>query len=161
MRFSTTNKTSAMLAAMALLIAVAPAQARAARQCQSAGGILMTNFGAIDANTTMAYATGDLKGAVSGSILSVENSGNNLVFHIQHHWVTESGDTLSFDPATATTTPVAPGLFAVVSYPVHLKGGTGKFNGATGDLNVIGEADLNSGQLVFRYSGQICLVPAH
>lgn len=126
------------------------------RSCQSIGGMLMTNLGAVDQSTTMGPATGDLKGSGGATILGSEIVGNNLVFHVQHHWVTESGDTLAFDPATATTTAVAPGLYAVVSYPVHLKGGTGKFAGAIGDMNVIGEADLNSGELVFRYSGKIC-----
>jgi hypothetical protein len=118
--------------------------------------MLMTNLGAIDASTTMGPVTGDLKGSVSGTILSTEVIGNNLVFHIQHHWVTESGDTLSFDPATATSTPVAPGLYAIITYPTHLSGGTGKFAQMTGDFNSIGEVDLNSGQIVIRYSGQLC-----
>jgi len=83
-------------------------------------------------------------------------SGNTLVLHVQHHWVTESGDTLAIDPAIATTTAVAPGLYAIVTYPVHLSGGSGKFAGATGDLDSIGEADLGSGRIVLRYYGQIC-----
>ena len=41
-------------------------------------------------------------------------------------------------------------------YPVHLAGGTGKFSQVTGDFNNIGEVDLNSGQIVLRYSGQLC-----
>src|ERR1700686_4053425 len=109
--------------------------------------MLMTNLGAVDAATTMGQATGDLRGAVGATILSTESNGNTLVLHVQHHWVTESGDTLSFDPAAATTTQVAPGLYAIVTYPVHLSGGTGKFAGATGDFNSIGEADLLSGQI--------------
>ena len=68
------------------------------------------------------------------------------------NWVTESGDMLSFDPATATTTSVGPGLYVVITYPVHLTGGTGKFAGVKGDFNNIGEVDLNSGQLVLRRS---------
>lgn len=125
--------------------------------CRAVGGTVMTNFGAIDQNITMGTATGDLRGAVSGTILSAPQpgTGNTVVFHVQHHWVTESGDTLFFDPATATTIPISQTLFAVVTYPLHLKGGTGKFAGATGDMNAIGEADLSSGT-VFRYSGQVC-----
>jgi hypothetical protein len=118
--------------------------------------MLMTNLGAIDASTTMGPVTGDLKGAVSGTIVSQEVIGNNLVLHVQHHWVTESGDLLFFDQATATSTPVAPGLYAIITYPVHLAGGTGKFAQVTGDFNNIGEVDLNNGQIVLRYSGQLC-----
>ena len=127
------------------------------RHCAPVGGTVMTNFGAIDQNTTMGTATGDLRGAVSGTLLGAPQpgAGNTLVFHVQHHWVTESGDTLSFDPATATTVPLSQTLFAVVTYPLHLTGGTGRFAGVTGDINAIGEVDLASGT-VFRYSGQVC-----
>ena len=117
----------------------------------------MTNFGAIDQNTTMGTATRDLRGAVSGTILGAPqpDAGNTLVFHVQHHWVTETGDTLFFDPATATTVPLSQTLFAVVTYPLRLKGGTGRFAGATGDMTAIGEVDLSFGT-VFQYSGQVC-----
>ena len=157
MRFTKISKGLSILASLALLVAGAGAQKNSTkRTCQAAGGMLMTNLGAIDASTTMGPVTGDLKGSVSGTILSTEVIGNNLVFHIQHHWVTESGDTLSFDPATATSTPVAPGLYAIITYPTHLSGGTGKFAQMTGDFNSIGEVDLNSGQIIIRYSGQLC-----
>ena len=122
----------------------------------------MTNFGAIDQFTTMGTATGDLRGAVSGTLLGAPQpgAGGTVVFHVQHHWVTESGDTLSFDPAVATTAPLSPTLFAVITYPVHITGGTGKFAGATGDFTSIGEADLIAGQLVLRYRGQVCFADA-
>jgi hypothetical protein len=125
--------------------------------------MLMANLGAADANTTMGYATGDLKGAVGATILNIEsqNNGATLIFTVQHHWVTESGDTLAIDPAKATVEQVGgpqSTRYGVVSYPVHLKGGTGRFAGATGDFITMGEADLATGQLVFRYSGNLCLV---
>jgi hypothetical protein len=124
--------------------------------CTAVGGSVMTNFGAIDQNTTMGTATGDLKGAVSGTILGQpQKVGNTVVFQVQHHWVTESGDTLDFEPATATTVPLSATLFAIVTYPVHLTGGTGKFAGASGEITNIGEVDLVKGT-VFRYSGQVC-----
>lgn len=134
------------------------------RRCVAVGGTVMTNFGAIDASTTMGTATGDLRGAVSGTLLGAPQpgAGGTLIFHVQHHWVTETGDTLFFDPATATTAPLGSGLFAIVTYPVHLKGGTGRFAGATGDVTNIGEVslpnapDIAGGTTIFRYTGQVC-----
>jgi hypothetical protein len=85
-----------------------------------------------------------------------------VIFHVQHHFVTESGDVILIDPATATSVPIASGLFAILTYPVHISGGTGKFAGATGDFTNIGEVllphapDTTGGTTVFRYSGQIC-----
>ena len=134
----------------------APRSTASERHCLPVGGTVMTNFGAIDANTTMGMATGDLRGAVSGTLLGPPQLvSGTVVFHVQHHWVTESGDMLTFDPAVATTAPMSQTLFAVITYPVHVTGGTGKFAGATGDITNIGEVDLIAGT-VFRYSGQVC-----
>jgi hypothetical protein len=35
--------------------------------------------------------------------LSTDRSEDTLVLHAQHHWVSESGDIISLDPATAPT----------------------------------------------------------
>ena len=119
------------------------------------GGSISTNLAVIDANTTLGTATGDLRGALAAKIVGVSQVGNNTVFSVQHHWVLESGETLVIDPATATSTQVAPGLFAITNYSLHISNGTGKFAGATGDLHLIGEVNLNTGQTVFRYTGQV------
>lgn len=147
------RKTFPVLCAIVILAIGGAAQTK---HCTGAGGMLMTNLGAVDPATTMGVATGDLSGAVGATITSTEVSGNTLVLHVQHHWVTDSGDTLDWAPAAATTTQVAPGLYAIVSYPTHLKGGTGKYAGATGDFTAIGEANLGTGQIVLRYTGKLC-----
>jgi hypothetical protein len=127
------------------------------RHCVPVGGTVMTNFGAVDQYTTLGSATGDLKGGVAATLLGAPQPGANgtVVFRVQHHWVTESGDAINFDPAVATTVPLSNTLFAVVTYPAHITGGTGEFAGAIGDITNIGEADLVKGT-VFRYSGQVC-----
>ncbi|HXT74792.1 MAG TPA: hypothetical protein VN780_00750 [Candidatus Eisenbacteria bacterium] len=163
-------KAIAVLSTPALLLLVfafAPASANSPahgwedrdHRCVHVGGTLITNFGALapDApTTTLGPATGDLAGAVAGTLIGAPQvSGNNVLFKVQHHWVTESGDTITFDQATATTVALSQSRFAVVNYPVHINGGTGKFAGATGDINAIGEVDLNAGT-VFRYFGKVC-----
>jgi hypothetical protein len=126
-------------------------------RCVPVGGTFQTNVGVIDGNTTLGTATGDLKGAVAATILSVAaGKGGTTVFTVQHHLVTESGDTIAVDVAKATAMMVAPGLFAIVSYPIKIVGGTGRFDGATGHIENIGEVDLNVGRTVFRYAGKVC-----
>lgn len=135
----------------------------AAPHCVPVGGMLMTNFAVINEVTTLGTVTGDLRGAVSATILSVSLGANGTtVFTVQHHFVTEAGDIVTAAPANATVASVGPGLLAVVSFPVQITGGTGKFARATGMINFIGEAnvpnlpDLAGGRLVLRYSGQVC-----
>jgi hypothetical protein len=80
---------------------------------------------------------------VAATILKVSpGPSGTTIFSVQHHFVTEAGDTILLKPAEATVTPVTPTLFAVVTYPVEIIGGTGKFAGATGSFNSIGEVDI-------------------
>src|SRR5277367_2919963 len=117
------------------------------RHCKSVGGSIITNFGAVDQYTTLGPATGDLGGAVAATLTQPPAAGpqGTVIFHIQHHWVTNSGDNIFLDPAIATTQPISLNLFAVITYHVNISGGTGKFAGATGELDNIGEADLVRG----------------
>ena len=146
---------------VAVLVLALPAfgqEKTVTRQCGSVQGTIATNLAVIGKSTTMGTATGDLKGAVAATILNVtQNSDGTVSFTVQHHWVTESGDTITFARATALTMPLSATRFAIIGYPVHINGGTGKYTNATGDLNSIGEVDLGSGQTVFRYSGKLCL----
>ena len=125
--------------------------------CVKVGGAFLTNVGGFGDNTTLGVITGDLKGAVGVQILgeSAGPSGTTII-SVQHHLVTDTGETVFIDPANAIGVFVAPGLFALTSYKIHLSGGTGKYKNASGDMSAIGEADFNSGQLIGRYSGHIC-----
>jgi hypothetical protein len=129
-----------------------------AKTCSAVGGAILTNlggFGVIDGSpTTLGVATGDLKGALGVQILSASPDFTSIT--VQHHWVTDDGETLTIDPATAHGVYVAPGLLAVTEYKVHLSGGTGRFARATADLSSIGEIDFNTGRAVLRYSGTVC-----
>ena len=148
-----------ILVAALCLAAGTTAQAQsshASPHCRPVGGTVMTNF--VDSNTTLGSATGDLEGAVSATLLGVAPAADGTtVFSVQHHWTTDTGDSIFFAVAQASALPVAQGLFAIVSYPVTITGGTGKFAGAVGTVENIGEVDLNTLRTVFRYQGEVCL----
>ena len=153
------NLCGRFLRSAAILFVVSSLAPGLSAQCRQMGGALITNFGGVDANTTLGPASGDLSGAVAASILGVAPGANGTtVFTVQHHWVTDAGHAVFFRVAQATVSAVAPGVFGVVSYEAVVNGGTGKFAGATGTLHFTGEADLNAGTLVLRYSGRVCLV---
>lgn len=134
-----------------------PQLASGSGNCVHVGGSIITNFGGVDPNTTLGPATGDLRGAVAATLLTPPQPGPNgtVLFNVQHHWVTESGDNIYFDHAVATTAPLSQTRFAIINYPTHIIGGTGRFAGASGNLTNIGEADLQAGTAI-RYFGQVC-----
>jgi hypothetical protein len=147
---------AAMVAALCLAASAAAGQSTNAQpHCTPVGGSVMTNF--ITPDTTLGTATGDLRGAVSASVLGVTPAADGtVVFTIQHHWTTEAGDTLEIALAEAKAKEVATGLYAILSYPVSISGGTGRFAGASGTVWNIGAVDLNTQRTVFRYHGNVC-----
>src|SRR5215208_5563746 len=92
----------------------AAAQSTSAQpHCTPVGGSVMTNF--ITPDTTLGTATGDLRGAVSASLLGVTPAADGtVVFSIQHHWTTDAGDTLEIAVAEAKAKEVATGLYAIL-----------------------------------------------
>jgi hypothetical protein len=67
--------------------------------CQQVGGGVLTNF--LDSTHTEGTSTGDIRGAVGVEIFGV----NGNVYHVQHHWVTDSGDTIYVKDAFLTLIP--------------------------------------------------------
>jgi hypothetical protein len=142
-----------------------PARAQNPRQetrCQSVGGSIMTNF--LTQTGTQGTATGDLKGSVVATVLSMTGPQANgqQTFTVRHTMVTESGDVLETDPSNALVTPVHPNsplqVVGIYYETMKISRGTGKFQGATGSVRVIGAADFKTGETIFRYTGQVCLV---
>ena len=131
--------------------------------CRHVGGGVLTNFLPPDNPACAASfhnlctggtTTGDLSGGVGVSVLSI----NGNVYHVQHHWVTESGDTIFAKDALLTTFPTSDPNRVLVDYlnGVEIMGGTGRFEDATGKVFAFGAADLGLGQITLRYAGTVC-----
>jgi hypothetical protein len=144
------------------------------KNCKEVSGGIVTNFltesGTVNGQhfvfATLGTATGDLRGGLGVYIFSITPGQNNsVVAKVHHHWVTEAGDTISAQDATANGFQVGSfsGVYAVAddSYTVNIMGGTGRFAGATGKLSFIGvldtsQPDPNQWRVVLRYHGTIC-----
>jgi hypothetical protein len=156
---ATRNAVGAVVITLALLsVAHTAGAAEGNAHCSTVGGLIMTNFGVIDANTTLGSATGDLRGGVSATILSITGTQSAPIFNVQHHWVTESGDTIFFGQVKASGIQVLDtAIYGVTFEPLRITGGTGRFQGAAGVLNTFGSADLGTGRTAFRYTGNVCV----
>jgi hypothetical protein len=158
------NALPQLLALSYATICLGSLPALADENCRHVGGGILTNFlpapPAIDCAAspvglcTDGVATGDLSGSVGVTVIS--ENGN--VLHNHHHWVTASGDTIIFKDADLTLLANASGQY-LGNYlkGVTITGGTGGFEGASGNLkSVFGAIDLNKGQLTLRYEGTVC-----
>lgn len=154
-----------VLAVVILYTAFAePVSAQNPRQetrCSSVGGAIMTNF--LTQTGTQGTVTGDLKGSVVATIVSMigPQASGQQTFTVRHTFVTETGDVLETDPANALVMPVHPNsllqVMGIYYETMKVGRGTGKFQGATGSVRVIGAADFKTGETIFRYTGQVCL----
>jgi hypothetical protein len=128
--------------------------------CVQVGGGIVTNFLDQTYSETLGTATGDLGGGLGVSVLGVTPGpgGGPTIYHVHHHWVTTTGDSLYFKDADLSAFPTGVSGVVLAKYVkgVDLVGGTGRYDGATGTLAVFGAVDLNQLQLTLRYSGKIC-----
>jgi len=128
-------KTLAKLLALsgtAMCLGATPGIAAGGVHCQDVGGGVLTNF--LDSTHTEGTSTGDIRGAVGVAILGV----NGNVYHVQHHWVTDSGDTIFLQNADLTLFPTSDPNRVLGDYlnGVEISGGTGRFEGANGHLSL-------------------------
>ncbi len=83
---------------------------------------MMTNLAVIDQNTTLGISIGDLKGGLSATVLSVTPGPTSIDFKVQHHLVTDAGETITFDPVHVLGVPVETNLFGVFTpSPLHIQ----------------------------------------
>ncbi len=152
-------RNSILLISVAALLFASSAMA-APKRCQSIGGTLLTNIGGFGPNTTLGVMTGDIRGAVGVEILGITQGANGTtMMTVNHHLVTDNGDTVYIDQAKVVGLFVTETVLAITDYQVHISGGTGRFEGVTGDMSVIGEGDFATGHLAGRYMGSVCKGP--
>jgi hypothetical protein len=107
--------------------------------------------------TTLGTVTGDLRGAIGVYALSQLTPGQPVQVH--HHWVTEAGDTIFLQDASAPGFPIPnTAVIATVNYVVNIIGGTGRFARASGSIVFFGGVDLSdpaNPRSILRYRGNI------
>jgi hypothetical protein len=150
--------TAVLAVALGLLVLAGGIRvARADGNCHHVSGSISAN---VIANSNVGLALGTVTGGLAGATMATftasPGSGGDLNLVLHHNFVTDSRDSLGTSD-TGTLIPV-PGLSNIYRMSVNytITGGSGRFTGATGNLQNHGEADLNTGLLTLTYIGQVC-----
>jgi len=123
-------------------------------QCMSLGGTGMAN--AIDATHLIASLTGSFQGGARAEILKELKTQNGLILDMEHYFFTHKGGLLrTRDKATLTNVAGRPNVYMLeISYEIQES--SGAFDGYKGGFSSAGLLDLNIGEVVLRYNGEIC-----
>lgn len=101
--------------------------------------------------------TGDLAGATRAVVLGqVAGDDGRVTLDLAHDFVTSNrGSLKTTDSAVWTPVPGREGVFHM-STTYTITGGTGAYDGASGQLVNDGVADTTTGLVTLRYAGEVC-----
>lgn len=122
-----------------------------------AGTIDATVIGGEPLNV-LGSVTGDLAGATRAVVLG-QGAGDDgrVTLDLAHDFVTfNRGSLRTTDSAVWTPVPGREGVFHM-STTYTITGGTGAYDGATGQLLNDGVADTTTGLVTLRYAGEVCV----
>ncbi len=122
--------------------------------CLILGGTALANV--IDPTHLIASLSGAFAGGAKAEILSETKTATGLTLEMEHYFFTEKGGLLrTRDIATLTNVQGRKNIFMLeINYII--KESSGAFKDYSGEFQSFGLFDLNKGQAVIRYKGEIC-----
>ena len=122
------------------------------------GAFVFTRFQFTSQTTAVGEGTlqGDLAGGFSAEYFDIEQRGNGAIHMRAHHTITRSTGTIR----TSDEILLLPDQDPAVGRPnsrLHVIGGTGAYDGATGLLHTHGQLNLVTLAGSLQYKGQVCL----
>ena len=148
MRYMTSKKLTPIAMGFAYCLAGAVANANV---CEDVSGTGVTRN--LTNSTQLGVSFGDLKAAIYGEIIA-----SNFPLIVLNHTLTlESRDMVFTAGDEAILTPISE-VVSRVNETLYIVGGTGRFDGASGQLSVSGILDSQTGKNVFLYEGTVCTV---
>lgn len=135
------------------MVGVSAVSADEHSECEAVGGTLLIQF--IEPTVGLAVMEGDLSGTVRGVVVEqTPNEDGSMSMALEHVILTDSGDML-MTTDEATFTPVTEDVF-LMNQTQTFVGGTGEYDGATGEIVEFGAVNMATGQGVVRYEGTLC-----
>ena len=149
-------KTFRSISSAALALALSGGTAFAA--CMPVAGTIDATVVGGEPLNVLGNVTGDLAGATRAVVLG-QGSGDDgrVTLDLAHDFVTfNRGSLTTTDSAIWTPVPGREGVFHM-STNYTITGGTGAYEGATGQLVNDGVADTTTGLVTLRYAGEVCV----
>lgn len=126
--------------------------------CMPVAGTIDATVVGGDPLNVLGNVTGDLAGATRAVVLGQTAGDDGLVkLDLAHDFVTfNRGSLRTTDSAVWTPVPGRDGVFHM-STTYTITGGSGAYEGATGQLVNDGIADTTTGLVTLRYVGDVCI----
>lgn len=149
-------KTLSALISAGLIAALSSGAAFAA--CMPVAGTIDATVVGGEPPNVLGNVTGDLAGATRAVVLGqAAGDDGRITLELAHDFVTfNRGSLATTDTAVWTPVPGRDGVFHM-STTYTITGGTGAFDGATGQLVNDGVADTTNGLVTLRYAGEVCV----
>lgn len=130
----------------------------AVADCRPVAGTIDATVVGGEPLNVLGNVTGDLAGATRAVVLG-QGAGDDgrVTLDLAHNFVTfNRGSLTTTDSAVWTPVPGREGVFHM-STTYTITGGTGAYDGATGELVNDGVADTTTGLVTLRYAGEVCV----
>ena len=149
-------KTLSALISAGLIASLSSGAAFAA--CMPVAGTIDATVVGGEPLNVLGNVTGDLAGATRAVVLGqAAGDDGRITLELAHDFVTfNRGSLATTDTAVWTPVPGRDGVFHM-STTYTITGGTGAFDGATGQLVNDGVADTTNGLVTLRYAGEVCV----
>lgn len=139
-------------------LALALAGGAAIAACEQVAGTIDATVVGGEPLNVLGNVTGDLAGATRAVVLGqAAGEDGRVTLDLAHDFVTfDRGALRTTDSAVWTPVPGREGVFHM-STTYAITGGSGAYDGATGQLVNDGIADTTTGLVTLRYAGEVCV----
>jgi len=145
---------SATIVTAALVGTYTSSAQAAGNSCITLGGTAQANM--VDQTHLIAAMSGEFAGAAKAEILSQTTTDTGLSLELEHFFFNDRGGLLRTNDTAVLTAVTGRENVYMIEFTYEIVEASGAYEGYNGSFQSYGLFDLEKGQAVIRYNGEIC-----